>query len=103
MVAVLYITIDSIKDARRMAHSLIEEQLVACSNILPKTESIYRWKGEIKEKEECILIAKTADKNVKKAIRRIKELHSYDIPDIVVLPIIGGLKEYLDYLTNETT
>ena len=102
MVAVVYTTIDNEQDARRIAHTLVEEQLVACVNIVPKVESIYRWKGKIEEENEFILISKTVDDNVKKAIHRIKELHPYELPDIIVLPIIGGLKEYLDYINNET-
>lgn len=102
MVAVVYTTIDNIQGAKKIAHTLAEEQLVACVNIIPKIESIYRWKGKIEEDNEFILIAKTVDNNVKKTIRRIKELHTYELPDIIVLPIIGGLKEYLDYITNET-
>ena len=103
MVAVIYTTIDNIQDARRIAQTLVEEQIVACVNIIPNVESIYRWKGNIENDDEIILIAKTVDDNVKKAIQRIKQLHSYDVPDITVLPVIGGLKEYLDYITNETS
>ena len=103
MVAIVYSTIDDIKDARRIAHTLVEEQLVACVNIIPSIESIYKWEGKIEMEEECVLIAKTVDNNVKKTISRIKSLHSYELPDIIVIPIIGGLKEYLDYITDETS
>ena len=103
MVAVIYSTIDDMKDARRIANTLVEEQLVACVNIIPTIESVYRWKGKIANDEEVALIAKTTDKNVKKTIQRIKQLHSYELPDIIVLPIIGGLKDYLDYIANETS
>ena len=103
MVSVVYSTIDNIQDARRIANTLVEEQIVACVNIIPKIESIYRWKGKIENEEEIVLIAKTADQNVKKTIQRLKELHSYELPDIIVLPVIGGLKDYLDYITNETS
>lgn len=103
MVAVVYTTVDNIQDAKKIAHALVEEQLVACVNIIPKIESVYRWKGKIEEDNEFVLIAKTVDNNVKKTIRRIKDLHTYELPDIIVLPVIGGLKEYLDYITNETT
>jgi periplasmic divalent cation tolerance protein len=102
MVAALYTTIDNEIDARRIAKSLVEEQLVACVNIIPRVESIYRWKNRIEEDNEIILIAKTIDDNIKKTIQRIKEIHTYDLPDIIVLPIIGGLKEYLNYIDNET-
>lgn len=103
MVVVVYMTIDAIQDARKIAHTLVEEQLVACVNIIPKVESIYRWKGNIENDEEIVLIAKTTDANVKKTIQRIKQMHSYELPDIIVLPIIGGLKDYLGYIENETS
>ena len=103
MVAIIYSTVGDIIDARRIAHTLVEEQLVACVNIIPKIESVYRWEGKIEEDEECIIIAKTVDKNVKKVIKRIKSLHSYELPDIIVLPIIGGHIDYLDYIANDTS
>lgn len=103
MVAAIYTTIDDIKTARRIAQTLTEEQLVACVNIIPNIESVYRWKGKIENSNEIVLIAKTVDQNVKKTIQRIKQLHKYDVPDIIVLPIIGGLKDYLDYISKETS
>jgi len=103
MVAIVYSTIGSIKDAKRIAKNLVEEQLVACVNILPNIESVYRWEGKIECDKEVVLIAKTTDNNVKKTIERIKSLHSYKVPDIIVLPIIGGLKEYLEYIADETS
>ena len=103
MVAVIYTTMDNVQDARRLAHTLVDEQLVACVNIIPKIESVYRWKGKVEESEEVVLICKTIDPNVKKTIQRIKSLHKYEVPDIIVLPIIGGLKDYLDYIADETS
>jgi periplasmic divalent cation tolerance protein len=103
MVAVIYSTIDDLKTARRIAQTLTQEQLVACVNIIPNIESFYRWEGKIENSNEVIIIAKTVDQNVKKTIQRIKQLHKYDIPDIIVLPIIGGLKDYLDYISMETS
>ena len=103
MVAIVYSTIDDIKNARRIAHTLVDEQLVACVNIIPNIESIYRWKGKIEMDNEFVIIAKTVNKNVKKTITRIKSLHPYELPDIIVIPIIGGFKEYLDYITDETS
>jgi periplasmic divalent cation tolerance protein len=102
MVSVIYSTSGTAKEAQKIARALLEEKLVACVNIIPKMESIYRWKGKIEEASECILIAKTTEKNVEKAIQKIRSLHSYEVPDIVVLPLIGGLKEYLQYIEDET-
>ena len=103
MVAVVYSTIGDIIDARRIANTLVEEQLVACVNIIPNIESIYRWEGKIDSDNEVVIIAKTKDENIKKTIQRIKSLHTYDLPDIIVMPVVGGLKEYLDYIHNETS
>jgi len=102
MVAAIYSTINELKDAERIANTLVEEKLVACVNIIPNIHSIYRWKGKIESDKECVIIAKTNEGNIKKVIQRIKSLHTYELPDIIVLPIIGGLKEYLDYIANET-
>jgi periplasmic divalent cation tolerance protein len=103
MVSIIYSTTGSIEEARKIERMLVEEKLVACVNIIPKIESIYRWKGKIEEDNECVLLAKTTDKNIDKTIQRIKELHSYDVPDIVAIPITHGFKEYLDWVKDETT
>ena len=102
MVAIVYTTIDKIEDGRRIAFTLVEEQLVACINIIPNIESVYNWKGKIENDEEIILLCKTTDENVKKTIERIKQLHSYELPAITVIPVIGGLQKYLDYVGNVT-
>ncbi len=103
MAAIIYSTIGDIEDARRIAHTLVEEKLVACVNIIPNIESYYRWEGKIEDDEECVFIAKTSDENIDKTITRIKTLHPYELPDIIVVPIIGGLIEYLDYISKETS
>ncbi|UCD13973.1 MAG: divalent-cation tolerance protein CutA [Thermoplasmatales archaeon] len=102
MVAAIYSITGNIDDAKKIARLLVEEKLVACVNIIPKIESVYRWQGKIEEESECVLIAKTTDKNIDKTIQRIQEIHPYGVPDIVVLPIVKGLKEYLDYVEDET-
>ena len=102
MISIIYSTTGNIEEARKIAKILVEEKLVACVNIIPKIESIYRWQGSIEEDDECVLLAKTTDKNVDKTIQRIKELHSYDVPDVVALPVGNGLKEYLNWVESET-
>ena len=102
MISVIYTTIDNIKDARKIANYLIEEQLVACVNILSDVESIYKWKGKIEHETEFILIAKTVNENVLKTINRIKELHNYELPDIIAIPVNNGYIDYLEYIKRET-
>ena len=102
MVSIIYSTTGSVEEARKIARILVEEKLAACVNIIPKIESIYRWQGNIEDDNECVLLAKTTDKNIDKTIQRIKELHSYDVPDIVAIPIAQGFKEYLKWVEDET-
>ena len=102
MVAIIYSTFGSVEEGKKIAHIIVEEKLVACINILPSVESIYRWHGNIEEDNECVLIAKTTDKNINKTIQRIKELHSYEVPDIVAIPITHGYGKYLKWIEDET-
>jgi len=102
MISLIYTTINNEKDAKKIANYLLEEQIVACVNIIPNVHSIYRWKGKIEEEKEFILIAKTKDENVIKAINKIKKLHNYEIPDIISIPVNNGYSEYLDYIKRET-
>ena len=103
MFSIIYSTIGNLEEARKIARVLVKDKIVSCVNIIPKIESIYRWKGNIEEDNECVIIAKTIEKNINKAINKIKELHSYEIPDIVAIPITHGLKDYLDWIEDETT
>ena len=102
MVSLIYSTTSSEKEAKDIARTLVEKKLVACVNIIPKIVSIYRWQGTIEEDFESLLIAKTTDKNIDKTIETINLLHSYEIPDIIVLPINTGLASYLSYIETET-
>lgn len=102
MFAGVYTTIKDKKEARNIAHILVEEKICACVNIIEGVESVYKWMDTIETAQEIVLLAKTSEQNVKKTIQRIQELHSYEVPDIVVFPIVDGSKKYLDYLTRET-
>jgi len=102
MASIIYSTIDDLQAARRIANTLVEEQLVACVNIVPGIESFYRWKGKIEIEQENLILAKTTDENVEKTIQRLKVIHPYEVPDIIVIPITGGLEEYLTYIKNQT-
>jgi periplasmic divalent cation tolerance protein len=102
MVSVIYSTTDTMETAKTIARTLVKEKLVACVHIIPKIESIYRWQGKIEEADECALLVKTSERNVQKTIQKIRSLHPYEVPEIIVFPPVGGLKEYLDYVEAET-
>jgi len=102
MASVIYSTTNTMDTAKTIARSLVKEKLVACVHIIPKIESIYRWQGKIEEASECVLLVKTSERNVQKTIQKIRSLHSYELPEIIVFSPVGGLKEYLDYIEAET-
>jgi periplasmic divalent cation tolerance protein len=91
-------TADSQPEARKLAHALIEKKLAACVNIIPQIESIYRWQGKVESAQEWLLVVKTTARRAKAVERAIKELHSYDVPECIVVNIEGGSPEYLQWL-----
>lgn len=80
---------------------LVKERLVACVNIVPKIKSIYRWKRKTCYEFESLILGKTSARNVRKVIKKVKEIHSYKIPCIVVLDIAAGDKEYLNWIGRQ--
>jgi periplasmic divalent cation tolerance protein len=97
----VYITTSSIEEARSIARTLVEEHLAACANIVPGMESVYRWKGQIESDREIILIAKTSRERLTDLEYRVKQLHSYDVPCIVALPLEHGNQDYFDWLGKQ--
>ncbi len=91
----------SSEESEEIARRLVEEKLSACVSIMPVT-SFYRWRGRVEKENENLLIIKTRSTRVNEVISRIKELHSYELPEIIVLPIVGGHEDYLDWLREET-
>ncbi|MGB9977822.1 divalent-cation tolerance protein CutA [Methanobacterium sp.] len=101
MYALVYITTSGEEESKKIGRTIVEERLAGCVNIVSTIESLYWWKGEIEEDNESILIAKTKVSNIENIIKRVKEIHSYENPAILAIPIINGSKEYLDYLDDE--
>jgi periplasmic divalent cation tolerance protein len=95
---VVFITTGTPQEAEAIARVLVEERLAACANVLPGVTSIYRWEGKVQRDSEVLLVVKTTDANLPALIQRVKELHSYQVPEIVALPITGGSPEYLTWL-----
>jgi len=97
-----YITAKDKSQALSIGRALVEERLAACVNIIDNMTSIYRWEGEINEDSEVVLIAKTSADKFEALTERVKELHTYTCPCVVSIPIVGGNKEYLDWLDENT-
>lgn len=85
-------------EARRIARSVIERRLAACVNILPAVESIFRWEGTIDSASESLLLIKTTAERFAELRDHIAELHSYDVPEVIALPLTAGFDPYLGWI-----
>jgi len=92
------VTCGSIAEARRIGRTVVEKRLAACANIVPSVESIYRWKGRVERAREVLVIIKTNANRLPELEREVKRLHSYDVPEFLVLPIVAGSRNYLAWL-----
>jgi periplasmic divalent cation tolerance protein len=91
-------TAGSEEEARKIAHALVDRKLAACVNIVPQIESIYRWQGKVESASEWLLVIKTQARAFERVRAAIKELHSYELPECVMLEVGEGAKEYLDWI-----
>lgn len=89
--------------AATLLRKLVEESLVACGNIISGVRSIYRWKGDICDEPESVLLMETSDDRVEAMMQRLKELHPYEVPKILTIEPKEGLAAYLQWVTEETT
>lgn len=103
MTVVLLSTFPDHAAARTAVRALVEERLVACGNIVTGVESIYRWQGAIETAEEVMVIFKTTADSAEAAQARLRELHPYDVPEILRLPVDGGWPPYLDWVREQVT
>jgi periplasmic divalent cation tolerance protein len=95
-------TAGSEQEAHKIAHILVKRRLAACVNIVPRVQSIYRWKGEIESAQEWLLLIKTRADKFPAVRDAIGELHSYEVPECIVLEIEDGSLPYLQWLEKAT-
>lgn len=99
---IIYTTIPTKKEAKNIAQILVKEKLAACCNIF-KIDSIFKWQGKIENEREFGMIIKTKKRLVEKVIKRLKNLHSYEVPCIISLPIEKGFEKFLKWVEESTT
>jgi len=85
---------------RAMAKALVGQRLAACVSVLPNVTSIYRWEDQIREDPECLLIIKTTGDRIDKLTSQIEKLHPYELPEVLAVPVTGGLSAYLDWVSD---
>jgi periplasmic divalent cation tolerance protein len=101
-ISLVMVTVGSGEEASTIARTLVEEKLVACVNIVPRIRSIYRWKGEVCDEEEQLLIMKTRSNLFPGLQNRIREIHSYEVPEIISFPVAEGLPDYVSWVLENT-
>ncbi len=100
---VIYVTVSSGEEAKRISSQLVEQKLVACVNVVDHVESIYWWQGKIERAQEKLLIIKSRKVLFKKISDVIKAIHSYEVPEIIALPIVEGNQDYLNWIDESTS
>ncbi len=99
---VIYITASSEEEGAKIARALVEERLAGCVNIVKPIRSIYRWHENIEDDTETLLIVKTRKQLFVSLENRVRELHSYTVPEIIAVPVVEGSKDYLKWLEEVT-
>jgi periplasmic divalent cation tolerance protein len=101
--AVVFVTVPSDEEAEAISTTLLEMKKVACINSIPEVNSLFRWQGKVEKEKERLLVMKTKMSLVGEVIDIVKEKHSYEVPEVIALPIIAGNAEYLSWLDEETS
>ncbi len=99
---VVLITTSNEDEAAKIARTLVELRLAGCVNVIKKIRSIYSWQGKIEDEPEVLMIVKTQKALFDSLSKKVKELHSYTVPEIIAFPIVEGSEEYLKWLREVT-
>lgn len=100
MYLVIFITASNKEEAERIGNKLVEKKLAACVNIVDKIESMFWWQAKIDHANESLLIVKSKKSKLARIIKLVKSVHSYEVPEIIALPIIAGEEKYLKWIDD---
>ena len=100
---VVFTTCGSAEEAERVARALVDRRVAACANILPGVRSIYRWKGSIEDASEWMVLIKTRRKLFDDLVRELRAVHSYEVPEVIAVPVVAGASDYPSWVAAETS
>jgi periplasmic divalent cation tolerance protein len=100
---IVFTSCDSAKQAKRLARHLVEQRVAACVNILPKAQSVYRWQAKIETAAEYLLVIKSRRDLFAGLRAEIEKIHTYEVPEIVAVPVVEGSEAYLAWIDRELT
>ena len=95
---VILSTCETEEEAQRLARALLDARLAACINVIPRVRSVYRWKGAVETADECLLLIKSSRALFEPLQAAITKLHSYEVPEVIALPVVAGAENYLSWL-----
>lgn len=101
-VLIIFVTATNRKEAVRIGEEMVSMRLAACANIIPGIQSIYRWKGKVAKAREVLLILKSTKPRYHALEKAIKAMHTYEIPEVIALPVTEGLERYIRWVRSET-
>ncbi|MBN1897465.1 MAG: divalent-cation tolerance protein CutA [Spirochaetes bacterium] len=102
MTKIIFVT-SKVEESEVIASTIVKEKLAACANIVPRIKSIYWWQEKMENDEESLIIFKTNDKKIESLIKRVKQIHSYDVPEIIAMNIEEGNHDYLRWISEVIT
>ncbi len=98
----ILVTCSSSEEAETIGNVLVTKRMAACVNVIPEIRSVFFWEGKISREKEVLLIAKTRRELFDSVEKEVKRVHSYDLPEIIALPVVTGSEEYLEWIVRET-
>ena len=99
-IRILFSTAPNVDEAEAIASKLVENKIAACCNIIPGISSVYFWKGEVRKDAEVLIIIKAITNNIDEIIRQITNIHSYELPEIIAIPVSDGEDEYINWVKS---
>jgi periplasmic divalent cation tolerance protein len=102
MYCVVFITAKNVQEAKRISQRLLEKKLIACANLIKDVQSFFWWEGKVDHAKEVLLILKSKRSCFNRIVKEVKKVHSYNVPEIIALPIVKGYNPYLRWINDST-